>query len=476
MRLSPYSLRFRLLLAYLAVAAIFSGGASVWFYLRSQNNSTINRTRQVREVVHWAVSQSEPRGELTVQDLDTVAAALSGSPVPDFSFFLLSSEGAYVRPLGVGDPNFSSTPLRSSSIARAVQERREATFVVRAQDRQYRTLVDVFPVVSPTGSLMGAIQAEARLDEADIALARLRNDLIVGVVGLLVAACLLWYLAIRATLRPLGELARVSRAVGRGELGLRVAVPRGKDETREMALVFNATLDQIEALLEHERHRQRDMQRFFADISHELRSPLTILGGYIGVLSRGGKDDPAVVTEALMAMRATVERLTRLTDDLVTLSRLEAGSGLTLDDVEVNAVCQECCQMVQVTAGEREVSFVSSGRLTIKADREVLGRAISNLLDNAVRYTGPRGKIVLSVWATEDECCITVADDGMGIAPEHLPRVFDRFYRVNKTPAEGVGLGLAITKAAVEAHGGHIAVESALGRGTTFAITLPRGS
>jgi two-component system OmpR family sensor kinase len=333
--------------------------------------------------------------------------------------------------------------------------------------------VYIFPVHDSAGSLKGVIQTEARLDEADSALSRLRLILLSGLGGSFLVACVLWFVFMKAVLHPLEEMARISRAVAEGDFSQRLTTSRRKDELQETAQTFNQMLNSVETHIANEKENQERMKRFFADVAHEFRSPLTVLTGYTDVLLRGSKDDQSALESSLEAMRSTLKRLTRLTNDLLTLSRLGAGIGLSTEDVDVNSLCQEVCEIARAVAESTEITFQPGPPVTTRGDTELLRRVLWNLLDNAIRHSPPNGRIAITVDGEQGQCSITVQDYGEGIPPEHLPHVFDRFYRVRQSHPGGTGLGLAIAKAIVEAHRGQIAIESVVGSGTTVTIVLP---
>jgi two-component system OmpR family sensor kinase len=473
MRVLGSTIRGRLLLLYILIVAVVLASIGIFVYVKAQSLFINNRTSQAREAVYWAVTHTEPIGELQANNIEDVAERLLTSPSPDFSFFLFDSSGQFAQDLGQGEQGSTNAPLSSPSIASALKEGREAHFVISSEDRPHRTLVYIFPVFDSANTFQGAIQAEVRLDEADSALGKLKLALPLGLGGAFLAACIFWFLFTRAALRPVEEIGHISHAVASGDLTRRAAVPRGQNELRETALTFNRMLDSIQDYIAKEKQNQERMRQSLADLAHEFRSPLTVLRGYTDILLQGGKDDQPTLERSLEAMRSTLGRLTRVTNDLLTLSRLETGIGLNLEDINVNSLCQEILEIAKVIAEDKEIFFEPGPPVTIRGDTELLKRVLWNVLDNALRYTHPKGRITVIVTHSEGQCRVIIQDNGEGIAPEHLPHIFDRFYRVSPSYPEGTGLGLAIAKAIVEAHGGQIAIESAVGIGTTVTIVLP---
>lgn len=467
------SLRWRIFLQYVVILGLLLGAMGILIHIEAESLFISNRAAEVRETVHWAFTQSEPKGELSVSDIGDVGKSLSVSMNPDFSFFLLDSGGGLLRVLGQGVREPGRSPVSYQAYAAMITEGKETRFIAPAGDTAYRRLVYIFPVYDPSGSILGAIQAEVRLDKADQALGTLTWVLCLGLGVSFVGTCALWGFLTKSAFRPLEELARISRAVAAGDFRRRAVVPSSKGEVQEVALAFNHMLDNIQGYIGREKQNQERMKQFFADASHEFRSPLTGLRGYVDVLLRGAKEDPSALAVALEAMRDAIARMTRLTNDLLTLSRLEAGPGLNLADLEVTSLCQETCEIARMAGDDREVVFQPGPPMTIRGDAELFKRVLWNLLDNSMRHTSPRGRIQVIALRNGGNCSIVVADDGEGIPPEHLPHIFERFYRVDRTRPGGIGLGLAIAKAIVDAHGGRIAVESTVGQGATFTITLP---
>jgi two-component system sensor histidine kinase BaeS len=284
--------------------------------------------------------------------------------------------------------------------------------------------------------------------------------LIALVVGVLLA---------RTLTRPLHELTAATQAMARGTLGQRVEV-RSRDEIGELASAFN----QMSADLAHSSQLRKQMT---ADLAHDLRTPLSILRGYTEGLQDGRlAGSPNVYT----VMHGEVEHLQRLVEDLRVLSLADAGElPLSRRQVDPAALLERTGLAYIVQAEQHGVALrveAPEGLPSIWVDTDRMTQVLNNLVSNALRYT-PSGEIVLSAAAAGQQVLLTVRDTGSGIAAEDLSFVFDRFYRADKARQRGdngeSGLGLAISKAIVEAHGGAITVTSKPGLGTTFTIMLP---
>lgn len=316
-------------------------------------------------------------------------------------------------------------------------------------------------------------QHAVRLSERDAPLYRLAFWL----VGCSVAALLLaWpgidYL-IRQWISPLAALSETARMVNLGNLGRqRLFAPPDAPELAQLANTFNELLDRVEAA-------HASQHRFVADASHELRTPLTILRGEIDVALRRPRS-PEEYAEVLQSSREEIERLSRLTENLLTLARADAGDALVRKEpVDVAAVAREVCHKLAPLSAQRKVALTCEATepAMVSGDAVALEQLVFNLAENALRYTPPGESATVRVTRTDAEIVVDVEDHGSGISAEHLPHLFERFYRADKARSRefgGAGLGLSIVKTLVEAHGGRVEVRSEVGKGSTFTVRLPR--
>ncbi len=278
----------------------------------------------------------------------------------------------------------------------------------------------------------------------------------------------------RRALRPIDEIVATARRIGESSLAGRLPHPGTADEIGRLVSTLNEMLDRIERGVEAQR-------RFTADASHELRSPLSRLRTEIEVTLRRPRSSEAY-EQALRSGLEEVERLSRLTGALLTLARLDAGERPAdtgpaplgpAADAEIRRLAPE--------AARRGVSLVleAEGPATVKADADLVALVLGNLLDNAVKFSPPGGRVTVRVGPRDGLARIVVTDQGPGLPAASAARVFDRFSRgdPSRTPgAPGVGLGLAIARAAVEACGGRISVAEAPGGGAAFTVLLPLAS
>ena len=231
--------------------------------------------------------------------------------------------------------------------------------------------------------------------------------------------------------------------------------------------------------------KQTDKVRrdFVANVSHELRTPLSILRGYIETLLESPETSRDELLRILRVMKRHSNRLDLLAEDLLTLAQLEsANPNLQLGNVDVSSFFEELIRDWEKKLANKQLKIivdVPSDLTTIRADRIRLQEALYNLLDNAVKYSLEHGEITLMARWRDQQIALSVSDNGIGISKDDLPRIFERFYRIDKARSHdsvrGTGLGLAIVKHIAQLHGGHVEAESEIGRGTTIRVILPVG-
>jgi two-component system OmpR family sensor kinase/two-component system sensor histidine kinase BaeS len=290
--------------------------------------------------------------------------------------------------------------------------------------------------------------------------------LLAAVAGLLLA---------RQISRPLARLAAAARAVAAGDLGQSVPAAAGIAELAVLGESFN----RMTAAL-----RQADQAKtaFISDINHELRTPLTVIKGTIETLQDGAIDDLAARGPFLEAMSRETERLIRLVNDLLVRTRADAGAlNLKLAPLDLLEQAATRCQVFAASAAARQVRLravcATPGQpCAVLADPDRLVQILDNLLDNALRYSPPGGEVLVTCTPGAGRVLCQVSDSGPGIAAQHLPLIFERFYRVDTARGRGQGgsgLGLAIVRGLVQAHGGQVSAASQPGHGTTVTFWLP---
>jgi len=322
------------------------------------------------------------------------------------------------------------------------------------------------PVLDGRQELIGYIQVARLLDNFEIFNRVLSRALLISMGAALTSLIVLAILT-STLFQPLEDIASVARQITRADdLSRRVPHSSRTDEIGDLARAFNQTLERLDRLF-------RSQQRFLADVSHELRTPLTSVRGNLDLMSRFGRYDE----ESMAVIQDEMERMSRLLGDLLLLARADTG-GLPLrhEPVELDNVLFEVYRQVSRIESSVAVELTDVDQVVILGDEDRLKQLILNLVDNGIKYSPAGGTVRLSLAKDERWSYLTVSDTGIGIPPEDLPHIFDRFYRVDKARSRaqgGSGLGLAIVKWVVQAHGGQIKVDSVVGQGTTFLVTLP---
>jgi signal transduction histidine kinase len=280
--------------------------------------------------------------------------------------------------------------------------------------------------------------------------------------------------------QPIRQLTGAARELSEGHLQVRVR-PSGAPEMAELTMAFNAMAERLQQSIEYIR-RDRDRGRdFLADVSHELRTPIAALRTFNELLTEGAVADESTRQEFLEQSRQQIERLDWLATNLLELSKLD--SGLVLLDLrpeDLRAVVESAVQQAQPTADRKGVQLVvdlPDEPIRQRHDPQRLGQVLGNLLGNALKFTPAGGRVTVELTGTDAGAQLRVADTGVGIDPQELPYVFERFYRgshAHESRAAGSGLGLSIVRSIVEMHNGRIAITSSPDKGTQVSVLLPR--
>lgn len=286
---------------------------------------------------------------------------------------------------------------------------------------------------------------------------------------LLVAALFGWFMSGRA-LQPVNDLAKTALETSASSLHVRIASRGVGDELDSLIDAFNKMMARLEQNFDQ-------VKRFSTDVSHELRTPITGIRGQLEVALMTAKNADEYRDAVINALE-DVDRLSNIVRALLMLSQAETGQiEIKHEPVELGRIVGDLAEQFSIGAADENIqlTWTSDADSFVAGDRTQLERLVTNLLANAIKYTEPGGSVSVSVSQQSDAVELVVADSGIGIAPEHLPHVFERFYRVRRDhPQKGLGLGLSFVSWIVKAHGGTIDLKSELGKGTTFRVKLPR--
>jgi signal transduction histidine kinase len=326
------------------------------------------------------------------------------------------------------------------------------------------------PVINKD-QFMGAIFVLAPISDLDSSVNKFQNVLLLAGIGSLLIASGITLIVSKKLASPLLEMENATREISKGNLDTRVTV-HSNDEIGLLAKAINELSEEIK--------RYRDYRReFFANISHELKTPITYLKGYAKVLKNGQFQSQQEQEQYLEIIEAEADRLSSLVNDLFELSKLEEGKiRLEFQEVDLSEVIENVLVRASVNAQEKGLlMFFHKNEVVpaIMGDGLRLEQVLTNLIENAIRYT-ERGSVEIDLSHNKNDVIVTILDTGIGISTEELPFIFERFYRVEKSRSRhhgGTGLGLSIAKQLVNLHEGTISVKSELGKGTVFKIAFP---
>ncbi len=319
----------------------------------------------------------------------------------------------------------------------------------------------------------GVVQVGTSLEFVRESMRNLVVVFLVLVPSLLFAAALVGFFLAGKAFKPIREIARTTRHITVNNLDERITVPAARDDIGELASTINGMLDRLSLSF------QKTTQ-FTADASHELRTPLTIMQGELEIALRGERSVEEYI-ETLGSSLEEVERMSKIVNDLLLLSKSDMGHEVTRrDPVDLVTLLDSLLPHFKILAEAQQIELSSSlvEVDTVFGDQLRLRQLLVNLLTNAIRYTAAGGKVDLTLRNIDSGVEIAVADTGIGIPAEDIPRIFDRFYRADKARSRqygGSGLGLSIVKSIVNAHEGSITVDSVVGDGSVFKVTLPTG-
>jgi signal transduction histidine kinase len=317
---------------------------------------------------------------------------------------------------------------------------------------------------------LGILQVAQPLRERDQTLLYLLGGLLAAGLAALATAARGGVWLAGSALGPVREIvATTRRIVGAEDLVRRVPVVAQDDEIGELAGTVNDLLARLQVLFEAQR-------RIVADVSHDLRTPLTAMRGHIEILQRGAAHDPQALADTLTDMAREVERLSRMTGNLLLLSQADAGIQLRREPVALDELVLEVVRELRPLAGDVALTPAIAEQVLVEGDRDRLKQALLNMASNALQHTPAGGSVRIELARHGGEALLSVCDTGAGVAPEQLPHLFERFYRADTARSPntgGAGLGLAIVKWVAEAHGGRVDVVSSLGQGSTFTLGVP---
>jgi signal transduction histidine kinase len=438
----------------------------------------------VREALLSGVEEAARNGALavarTVESGRAVDEDELGSPTLEGVFVVVRDENGRVLARSFDLP--ARTRDADSVWRQALRSNgsTEGTVQIAEDSPAYVYAVPVDPGSGPAR----VVEAGQSYESVHRTLETFATVLVFVVLGAVLLSLVGAYLLARVALSPVGAVAAAARKITESDLSDRLPIDNPKDEIGSLAATMNGLLSRLEAAfarreealsrLEEALDQQR---RFVADASHELRTPLTNIEGYSEMLRQWALRNPDRARESVDAIEAESERMRALVEGLLALARGDEGPPLDLERQDLGAVAAEAVRSARAAAGAKVTIEYESPRCEIVAvcDRARIRQALSILLDNAIKYTPEGGEARVEAREREDLAELEVSDTGVGIPEEHLPLVFERFYRADEARTRGgAGLGLAIARQIAAAHHGTIEARSEPGKGSTFVLRIPK--
>jgi heavy metal sensor kinase len=311
------------------------------------------------------------------------------------------------------------------------------------------------------------LEVAQSLNHVDDTMMQVRWALLASTLVALVLATVSGGTIVRRALFPVSNITRTARSIeASSDLSRRVGYSGPRDEIGELATTFDHMIEHLDKVFQSQRY-------FVSDASHELRGPLTVIRGNLDLLKRKLGEEGR--RESIDAIERESIRMSKVVDNLLLLAEIESGQLQQHQSVSLKSIISEEVERARSLAGERKIVIARQEDLAVRGDAQSLRQLLANLVDNAIKNTPDHGTITLSLYKHGEWACLEVTDTGIGITPEQIPYIFDRFYRVDKARSRasgGAGLGLAIVKGIAEQHSGKVTVTSQPGKGSTFTVWL----
>jgi two-component system OmpR family sensor kinase len=444
------SIRWRLTLSFALVFAVAAIIGALFFYAAFQNWMIAQRIDSNLKVYSTALITA-----LAVGTTDNVDLLISPNPVlPTYDIWvqLTDSNGnVLAKSDNLGEKEL---PVVSETIP-----------VTRTLEDGTR--IRILPVPLQAADQTYQLEFAQSLASIDPIMARVGIALLLTIVVFLTFVVASAAILIGRALSPVKKVTATAQSIASSsDLSRRVNYRGPKDEIGELAATFDRMIEQLDGLL-------RSQRGFVADASHELRGPLTVIRGNLDLLKRNLSEEDRA--ESIRVLEAEMARMTRIVNDLLVLAEVESGPLEQSQLVSLKDIILDAQDRALLLAGDRHIVIERQDDLWVKGDAHKLDQLVGNLVGNAIKYTPDGGTITLSLFQDREWARLDVADTGMGISPEHLPHIFDRFYRVDRARSRaggGTGLGLAIVKGIALQHGGKVTVTSETGKGSTFTVWL----
>jgi heavy metal sensor kinase len=462
-RFNTLRVRFALWVAGLLLVALIAFGVFVYTSLARGLAASIDDSLQLSAVQTMAAVNIED-GQISISDSMPETSAIAGLREHGLTIRVLSTTGQIIQAVGP----YRALPVVATSIDNALQ--RQPSFATVIEPAKPESIRFYTAPIDENGQIIGIVQVAQTATDMQETLNRLLAALLVSIPLLVCVAAVGGYALAARALAPIDQIARTARRISAEDLHARLNLPPTNDEVGRLARTFDEMLGRLDESFQRER-------QFTADASHELRTPLTAMQTILAVI-REQRRTPEDYEQALDDLAGETARLRGMVEDLLQLARGESQPHMVHEPIDLSTLLRDVTDSLGPLAEAKGLALACDipDSLTLCGDRDDLIRLFVNLLDNAIAYT-QRGGVTVRATSLADTVRIAIADTGIGIAAAHLPRLFDRFYRIDPARAgRGAGLGLAIAVEIARAHNGTIGVQSTVGCGTTFTVGLPRAS
>jgi heavy metal sensor kinase len=459
-------LRVRLTLWYGSALALVLIIFSIVLYAITARNLRDAVDQSLEETATAAVRSLEERGFIPLIDEEELLSQFPELARIDKFFQIFSPSGT----ITIRSPNIKQheVPLSRTALETTFNGR---TIFESAKYPNEPPLRLISVPINYRGRLLYIVQVGTSMESIEGTLHRFLILLLVAMpIALAVSLAAGWFLAGRA-LRPVDVITLAAQRIAAGDLSQRLTVSTAPDEIGRLAGTFNDMIGRLDASF-------RQIRQFTSDASHELRTPLTVMKGETELVLRRPRplENYQLVLESNLE---EIDRMTRIVDELLFLSRADMGE-VKMDSVPValEALVEDIHRQATLLGQDRNIEVVLGTVMpaVVQGDELRLRELLLNLVENAVKYSHPGGKVEIALVTDGQQAILSVSDQGIGIAPEDHPRIFDRFFRTDEARAhtkKGTGLGLAICSWIAEFHKGRINVQSNPGHGSTFTVTLP---
>ena len=460
------SLRARVVTWYvgLLAAALIVFGAALYFgvqnYLRTSLEDSLSG--EADSIGSTFLAYEEHKGAVWMQGeiVEAYAPELSGRFIR-----ITNQDGTILYESG----NTREPVIEAALVSQTLRSSGKPVFRTETEPNLNHLLIYTMPFTSASGTHYWIETGVSAVPMRRV-LSGLLDIVLLLIPVILVVAAFGGTMLMRVPLEPLVTLTERAEQIGISALGERLPVIDTGDEMERLALSLNRMISRLEDALSHNR-------RFSADVSHELRTPLTIMRGELEQVLLETELETSIRSSVISALDE-ISRMSRIVESLLTIARLDSGAdAIHPQPTDVSDLCRWTVEQMRLLAEEKGIDLrIDTSPTQVMIDTSRMKQVLVNLIDNAIKYTPEGGSILITSMPHENVALLEIADTGIGIGPEALPHVFDRFFRADKGRARasgGTGLGLSIVKAICTAHGGSISVRSLEGEGTTIRVELP---